>query len=188
MTTVPMRFDDQPLLWWVDHLFSAAECAEMIAFIEKSAPTLATNNPLYRDQDRVMIDHPVLAADWFQRLQPHLPANMGELRLLRLNERLRFYRYRPGQRFAPHMDHWYQPDPLQISLHSVLLYLNDNFQGGETHFTEQLDERVQPKTGRVAVFQHKLRHEGCPVIQGTKYAVRSDVIYAADTPMVLGLD
>jgi hypothetical protein len=32
----------------------------------------------------------------------------------------------------------------------------------------------------VAVFQHKLRHEGRPVLKGTKYAMRSDVIYGAD--------
>lgn len=38
---------------------------------------------------------------------------------------------------------------------------------------------VSPKRGMVALFQHKLRHEGRPVVRGTKYAMRSDVIYEA---------
>jgi hypothetical protein len=36
------------------------------------------------------------------------------------------------------------------------------------------------RAGMVAVFQHKLRHEGRPVVRGTKYALRSDVIYESD--------
>ena len=41
----------------------------------------------------------------------------------------------------------------------------------------RVDEVVVPRAGRVAVFQHKLRHEGRPVLSGIKYAMRSDVIY-----------
>ena len=35
----------------------------------------------------------------------------------------------------------------------------------------------------VAIFQHKIRHEGCPVRRGIKYGMRSDVIYEADEPI-----
>ncbi|MCF6258901.1 MAG: 2OG-Fe(II) oxygenase [Gammaproteobacteria bacterium] len=45
---------------------------------------------------------------------------------------------------------------------------------------EQLEEKIKPKAGEVAIFQHKIRHEGCKVIQGTKYALRTDVIYKKD--------
>ena len=40
-----------------------------------------------------------------------------------------------------------------------------------------------PRCGRVAVFQHKLRHEGRPVVSGVKYAMRTDVIYEASEPI-----
>jgi prolyl 4-hydroxylase len=177
---VPMRFEDEAMLWRVEDVYSAAECAGFIAMIEASAPTLATNNPLYRDQDRVIRDDPDVARELFARLRPSLPKTMGALRLVGLNERLRFYRYRPGQRFSPHMDHWYRPDERRITLHTVLAYFNDDFEGGETRFEEQFDEVVVPRRGMVAVFQHKLRHEGCAVLAGTKYAMRSDVVYEAD--------
>ena len=78
------------------------------------------------------------------------------------------------------MDHWYRPNARQITLHTVLVYFNDDFQGGETVFQEQLDRVVTPKTGMVSIFQHKLRHEGRPVLRGAKYAMRSDVVFEAD--------
>jgi hypothetical protein len=180
---VPMRFESERLLWSVEGVYSPAECDDFVALIERSAPSLATNNPLYRDQDRVIRDDPEIAGELFRRLRPHLPERMGELRLVGLNDRLRFYRYRPGQRFDPHMDHWYRPDDRRITLHTVLAYFNDDFEGGETKFQEQLDEVLVPRRGLVAIFQHKLRHEGCEVLRGTKYAMRSDVIYEASEPI-----
>lgn len=180
---IPFRFESEPLLWTVDDVFNAAECAALIGLIERSAPTLATNNPLYRDQDRVIRDDSQLASDLFRRLRPFLAESIGPLRVVGLNDRLRFYRYRPDQRFEPHMDHWYRPSERQITLHTVLAYFNDDFEGGETRFQEQIDRVLVPKPGMVAVFQHKLRHEGCAVRRGTKYALRSDVIYEAPEPI-----
>lgn len=174
---VPMRFESERLLWTVENVYTSEECREFIALIERSAPTLATNNPIYRDQDRVIRDAPAFATELFGRLRPHLPNRMGPLHLAGLNERLRFYRYNPGQRFHPHTDHWYQPKDTQITLHTVLVYFNEDFEGGETRFEEQLEQIVVPKPGLAAIFQHKIRHEGCPVRAGVKYAMRTDVIY-----------
>lgn len=184
MTQVPMRFETVPLLWTVDSVYSKEECAQMVERIERGAPTIATNNPLYRNQDRVIEDDPKVAADLFCRLEEHLPRAIGPLRLVGLNERLRFYRYSPGQRFAPHMDHWYQPNAKSITLLTLLVYFNADFEGGETRFYEQLEETVRPSPGLVALFQHKVRHEGCEVTRGRKYAMRSDVIYEAPSPIV----
>lgn len=174
---VPFRFDDERLCWTVDDVYSAAECRDFVDLVERSSPTLATNNGIYRDQDRVIRHDARLAGELFARLEEHLPRTMGDLTLEGLNSMLRMYRYSPGQRFPPHMDHWYRPDDTRITLHTVLVYFNDDFEGGETGFLEQLDTIVSPRTGSVLIFQHKLRHEGCPVIRGTKYALRSDTVY-----------
>jgi len=176
---LPFRFDDQPLLWTVPDVYTQPECADFIRRIERSAPTLATNNPIYRDQDRVMEDDVAVASELFRRLRPHLPEQIGEFRLVGLNERLRFYRYSPGQQFPEHMDHWYRPCPSRITLHTVLAYFNNDFEGGETRFSEQLERVIEPRPGLVAVFQHKLRHAGCAVRRGVKYAMRTDVIFEA---------
>jgi hypothetical protein len=88
------------------------------------------------------------------------------LRCIGLNRRWRFYRYNPGgvQRFAPHIDVGFPPSGLSadgqtlvwdstdfdctapdaemkrkiVSRLTVLLYLNDNFVGGETCFYRPL--------------------------------------------------
>ena len=174
---VPFRFETERLLWTVDDVYTPEECARFVALIESSRPELATNNPIYRDQDRVIRDDPAIAGELYGRLRARLPPRMGELTLVGLNERLRMYRYQPGQRFAPHMDHWYHPSETTVTLHTVLVYFNADFEGGETRFVEQIEETVKPKPGRVAIFQHKMRHEGCEVRAGTKYAMRTDTIY-----------
>jgi prolyl 4-hydroxylase len=172
-------------LWLVDDVFDRDECGRWIDLIERSQPALATNNPLHRDQDRVIVDDGAAADELHARLAPGLPHRLGDLAIVGLNPRLRLYRYGPGQRFAEHTDHWYQPSPTEITLLTVLVYLNDGFVGGETRFTEHLDAVVDARPGRVAVFQHKLRHEGAPVVSGTKYAIRSDVIYRAQSEIEL---
>lgn len=180
---IPMRFETEPLLWSVDNVYTEAECRDFIDLIEQSSPTLATNNPLYRDQDRVIKDDSVISAELFCRLRPHLPEQIDRLRLVGLNDRLRLYRYRVGQRFAPHMDHWYRPSENQVTLHTVLVYFNDDFDGGETRFQEQIEQTIIPKRGAAVIFQHKIRHEGCLVRRGVKYAMRSEVIYEASEPI-----
>jgi hypothetical protein len=83
------------------------------------------------------------------------------------------------------MDHWYQPTPTVTSLLTVLVYLNDDFEGGQTRFMEQLDEVVEPERGAAVLFQHKIRHEGCEVRRGKKYALRTDVMYRAPGALVV---
>jgi prolyl 4-hydroxylase len=185
-----MRFPNTPLLWRAEDVYTAEECEAWIERIEAADPQIATHNPVYRDQDRVMFDDPEATADLFRRLEAHLPEQIGALRRVGLNERLRCYRYARGQRFLEHMDHWYQPSPTRITLLTVLVYLNGSgdplgFEGGETRFSEQLEETLVPRTGLVAMFQHKLRHEGCPVTRGTKYLIRTDVLYEAPTRVQL---
>ena len=174
---VPFRFKSAPLLWTVEGVYSEAECAQFIDMIERADPGLATNNPIYRNQDRVIIDDTKISEDLFDRLRERMPKRVDRFSLVRLNERLRFYRYKTSQKFAPHMDHWYQPSNSEITLFTVLVYFNSGFSGGETRFMEQLEDIIVPKPGLVAIFQHKIRHEGCEVLSGTKYALRTDAIY-----------
>lgn len=178
-----MRFEDTPLLWTIDDVYTAHKCASMVEQIERWAPRIATNNPMYRDQDRVIRDDVEFASDLFERLRSNLPETMGGLRLVGLNERLRFYRYRSGQRFEPHTDHWYQPSDTRISLLTVLIYFNDDFEGGATRFMEHVEELVVPRPGLAAIFQRKIRHEGCEVDGGRKYALRTDAMYEAASPI-----
>ena len=98
-------------------------------------------------------------------------------RALGLNERLRFYRYEAGQMFAPHVDGYYRRPNGEQSLLTWMIYLNDDFTGGETKFYGA-EVEVKPETGMMLVFRHALLHEGAEVRAGRKYVLRSDIMFS----------
>jgi prolyl 4-hydroxylase len=175
-----------PMLWTVADLLPPDLCAAQIARIEAAAPapapitTLrgAVMRPDIRNNDRVVFDDPELAADLLARVRGHVPELLSGMRLCGANERLRCYRYRPGQRFAPHYDGAFVRDDREQSLVSYLVYLNDDFVGGETNFL-QLGQTIVPRAGTALLFQHRLLHEGAEVREGCKYVLRSDLMYRA---------
>ncbi len=93
-----------------------------------------------------------------------------------MNPRFRGYRYRPGQSFKPRYDGAYRASDTCASELTLLLYLNDTFTGGATRFLDAGLE-VQPRRGHVLLFAHRVLHEGVAVESGTKYVLRSDVMY-----------
>jgi len=133
-----------------------------------------------RDNLRVMCDDVELAANWYERLAPFMPAKRLAWHVCGLNERFRYYRYDVGQRFAPHFDGCFRRSDMEESLFTFMIYLNDDFTGGETKFYVQdgrLRVSVKPERGKALVFWHSQLHEGAPVEKGRKYVVRSDVMY-----------
>ncbi len=62
----------------------------------------------------------------------------------------------------------------EMSLLTFLMYLNDDFHGGETEFPWQ---KIKPMRGSALIFPHRLSHQGAPVISGVKYVLRTDVMY-----------
>jgi hypothetical protein len=113
-----------------------------------------------------------------------------------LNPRMRVLKYDAddNDRFDAHFDATtVVPGKIRKrqSLITVLVYLNngdgDDFEGGETHYFQQpapganVDHgsavKVVPKIGRVVLFEHDLFHSGAPLDWGTKYIMRTDVLF-----------
>src|SRR5262249_2229028 len=131
-----------------------------------------------RDNARVIVDDLDLAAEWWRRAQAFLPADWFGWRALGVNERFRFYRYDPGQRFAAHTDGYFERDTGERSPFTLMVYLNEGFRGGTTNFfLSRVPLVVQPRTGLALVFAHRQLHEGMPVEAGRKYVLRTDVMY-----------
>ena len=57
---------------------------------------------------------------------------------------------------------------------SMLIYLNDEYEGGELFF-KGLNYRYQPKQGDLVIFpsNHVFSHESLPIERGNKYALVS---------------
>jgi prolyl 4-hydroxylase len=175
-----------PLVWTVDGLLSPTECRDLILRLEEigfeAAPVTTARGarmmPEIRNNARVILDDHGLAGELFRRALPHIPKTFQGARAVGANERLRFYRYEPGQRFKLHSDGYFQRDEKERSYLTYMVYLNDDFEGGATGFLDPARE-ITPKTGTALFFQHPLRHEGREVTRGVKYALRSDVMYRA---------
>lgn len=169
-----------------EDVFTSDECRHYIEWAESRGfgPAPITTGfgprmvPEVRDNTRVMVDDVNAAAELHERLAERLPDAHARWRRVGLNERLRFYRYRSGQAFRWHRDGAYVRSADERSALTLLLYLNDDFAGGSTDL--DLGTRVlsvRPRAGRVLVFEHDLRHQGAPVTEGTKYVLRTDVMY-----------
>ncbi len=187
----------------IDDLLSPAECDHWIQTAEAAGFTIAPISTaggdevvsVFRNNGRVMFDDRQLAEDLWARLAPQVPERQPTTRrghwwqAVGLNERFRSYRYEPGQYFYWHQDGSFRRNDWERSLMSVILYLNDDFEGGHTDFdgryTEMIDEAldgqvsasVAPRRGRALVFLHPLLHQGAPVTLGRKYVLRTDVMY-----------
>jgi prolyl 4-hydroxylase len=183
-----------PLVQTVAGVMSPAECAALIVRIDRIGPEAApittargpVMRPEIRNNERVMFDDPDLAGELFRRIEGAITPRLCGMRAIGANERFRCYRYAPGQRFGPHYDGAFFRGHRERSLLTLMVYLNEGFAGGETAFLDW-DVRVAPRTGMALIFQHQLLHEGCALIAGTKYVLRSDVMYAdADADATAG--
>ncbi|KAH7149132.1 hypothetical protein B0J13DRAFT_297540 [Dactylonectria estremocensis] len=161
--------------------------------------------PGYRESDRIIWNQQVIVDRLWERcaqseglrellavVPPQSPMGGGKWEFRRYNERMRFLKYSPGQYFKPHCDgpYWYEDGKKEFQTHyTVHLYFNDSvdndpqsdLQGGATSFLARKGDRrvdVNPKAGSVLIFQHRgLFHEGAEVTRGTKYTMRTDILY-----------
>ncbi|MEZ4385599.1 MAG: 2OG-Fe(II) oxygenase [Nannocystaceae bacterium] len=194
MTTFALHPADaaprQPHYMTLEGFLDADECRAWIAFAEAlgfdEAPINtrrgAVRAPEIRNNDRAMIDDPERAAALWERARPHLPApwrRWNESTAVGFNERLRFYRYGPGQRFAIHRDGLFRrPDRSAFSRMSFLVYLSEAVEGGETELFDL--GVVAPRMGMALCFPHGCLHEGRAVTAGVKYVLRTDVMYSRE--------
>lgn len=233
----------------VENVLDAASCAALIARIDAGAHELTRvrdergihQDASVRNNTRVWFDDAQLAERIFAAVRSEIdaitaraPAFFGGAPRF-CETTFRGYRYRVGERFAPHVDTSFAIDDRARTLLTVLVYLNCGdgggrgrgrgdvggagggvgggvscgvdaehvspmwvvpslpvlrverrraalhmrapLVGGATRFPELCLE-VQPIAGRACIFPHVLLHEGAVVEQGTKYALRTNVIFA----------
>ena len=173
----------------IANFLTAHECARYIATSEatgyaEAAVRTDDGERIYKDarnNDRIIFDDPALAAMLYERALPHLPPDIDGWRPSGFNERMRYYRYEHQQQFTWHFDGSFRRSAAEESILTFLIYLNDDFEGGETAFGW---DAVKPARGTALVFPHKVRHQGSPVIRGVKYVLRTDVMYRLAHPAV----
>lgn len=175
-------------IFTVDAFLSEQECQEYIQQAETSgfqAADVDTGSSRsviteIRNNERVDWYSPDLAASWWMRLSEkpfpafQIPPN-DHMRAIALSPNFRFYKYKPGQKFNMHKDGRQNVNG-NITLLTLLVYLNEKYKGGETKFRQ--DETVViPKTGKALIFEHQLWHQGVTLVSGVKYVMRTDIVF-----------
>jgi predicted 2-oxoglutarate/Fe(II)-dependent dioxygenase YbiX len=173
-------------IFTVAGLLTPAECgqwittAEGVGFIGAKIETGFSSQVIkeIRDNDRAIIVAPDAAQALWLAAKDFVPARFGDWHAVGTNESLRFYRYDVGQRFEWHQDGLSKRSNQEHSKLTFMVYLNDDFEGGETSFAAA---NIAPKTGMALFFIHHLKHKGQPVTRGRKYVLRTDVMYRLQT-------
>ena len=169
----------RPDAWRVERLFTAAECDYLRQLVDKDyEPSFvndASGRPV-RDPIRTsdgatlhwMVEDPAVHA-----LNRRLAAISGTE--YEQGEATLILRYKGAQEYKPHFD--FVRSEVNQRVKTVLVYLNHDYEGGETCFPAA-DLKVKGRKGDALIFTSALpdrsvdplsKHAGLPVTRGTKY-------------------
>ena len=164
----------------IEGMLSHAECEFLIKIASPrlqpatvlSSPAKATKKPVIRDADHASFS--ALEEPPFLHAINRRIARATETDV-RQGEPLQLIRYAPGQQYRPHVDGvGGGSNKRQLT---AITYLNDDYRGGETTFTE-LGLTVRGRRGDLLLFgnllesgalDREMRHAGLPVTAGIKF-------------------
>lgn len=176
---------------------------ETMGFTEDAPVSLGRH--IRKNENCVWLADDTLNDGIFERCRAMLPQEVEEGQVCGLNARWRLYKYNPSDIFRPHTDGSWPGSGVDSSGRQIIrdrygdrwsqltfvVFLNDEFDGGSTRFFYPIDpegsqeHRVaegQTPRGGVLCFFHGEHpqsplHEGALVESGTKYIIRTDVLY-----------
>ncbi|CAF0940516.1 unnamed protein product [Adineta steineri] len=206
-----IKHQDDLMLIEVGALLTSDECDEIVTNLDKKEFENMSNkyNIRKRNNSRLIVMDDQLAELLWQRLNYHNELNriasdtkplgfnvQGNWEMSSVNTAMRLNKYNASEYFAPHKDAQYAPNGDERSLFSLLIYLTDKYEDGETKFyfpkslsktdikgltiKEEID--VKPKKGYAILFTHNLLHEATsPKIVNDldkiqRVVLRSDVV------------
>jgi hypothetical protein len=96
---------------------------------------------------------------------------------------IKFNEYEAGQVFGPHTDAvFFCRTANERTFMTVLVYLNEGFEGGHTNFLRSrggpVEMAVAPVCGNGLVFQHDMLHEATmPIGSPSKMIMQADMLF-----------
>ncbi|WP_239618879.1 2OG-Fe(II) oxygenase [Cohnella mopanensis] len=168
---------DEPLILILDNVLSSSECEALIdlakgrmqrAKIGKShlVSDIRTNSSMFFEESENELIHTIETriADLM-----NIPVSHAEP--------LQILHYNAGDQYQPHFDYFTSADVANNRISTLVMYLNDVEEGGETHFPS-LHFSVMPKKGSAVYFEYFYNdnslnaltlHAGNPVAVGEKW-------------------
>ncbi|CAK9050337.1 unnamed protein product [Durusdinium trenchii] len=165
---------------------SYTQSAQRVGFRQSDVAREFT--PQLRNNARLVHFSEGLASALYRRLLPHLrhrdlfllqPMGFGaegRWKPSGVNHCFRVSRYQPGEHFARHCDGMYTNDDGECSIYSLVIYLNDDYEGGWLEFTDA-HRSWKPSAGSAVLFPHDMPHAATEVNVGTKYVARTELMF-----------
>ena len=173
----------------INNVFSDEECSNLIIHSEKIGFVQASSyiDKLKKEHFfleirkslRCIIDSVNFAKILYKRISHVVPNNYNNMTFCEINPRFRFLKYTSGDHFAKHTDEHYKNDKNEISLITVLIYLNDDYEGGSTTFLfdDSTQISITPKIGLICLMDQNILHEVPNITNGIKYVIRTELMY-----------
>ena len=160
--SLEIKFHDSTVLSWAKD-----ESLERISEYSKVRTGSQLHVTTDYDNDELSKLHNIYSDIVFARLKSY-KEKFGILEDIYNPENFQLLKYETGQYFQSHHD----SIPGTNRSISILIYLNDNYEGGEIEFI-YFDKKIKPKAGTLIMFpsNYPYKHVAHPVTKGTKYAV-----------------
>lgn len=200
-------------IFTLENFLSPQECGWYINALEELDLKAVSENQLkYRSNVRCRVFAPELCQVVFKRLLPFLKPirllpddykqtgrgyKLGGLWVpCGIDEDWVVSKYPVNSHFGPHFDGPSVTNFNERTLQTIVIYLNEGFEGGATNFLDEQNQaldpignemfygkpenvlfKVIPKMGSALVFNHHQLHEGELLTGKPKYIMRSDITY-----------
>ena len=173
----------------INNVFSDEECSNLIIYSESIGYVQASSYiDKYKKEHffleirkslRCIIDSINFAKILYKRIAHIIPNNYNNITFCEINPRFRFLKYNSGDHFEKHTDEHYKNDKNEISLITVLIYLNNDYEGGNTKFLFDNNNEISimPKIGLICLMDQNILHEVPKLVSGIKYVIRTELMY-----------
>lgn len=171
--------NEAPLILTFHSVLSDDECQ---ALIESASPRLKRSKLANQDTSSIRTSSGMFFEDHETPLIRTIEKRLSTLMQVPMEhaEGLQVLHYEPGQEFKPHYDYFGPTHPSSPNnrISTLVIYLNDVEEGGETTFP-RLNISVKPTKGSAVYFEYFYQdqaineltlHSGEPVVKGEKWA------------------
>lgn len=168
---------DEPLIMILENVLSHEECDALIALAKDRLQRAKTGKSHIESEIRTS------SSMFFEQSENDtvriVEARVSELMNIPIShaEPLQILHYNSGEQYHPHYDYFTSGNPVNNRISSLVMYLNNVDEGGETYFPS-LHFSVTPKKGSAVYFEYFYNdnrlneltlHAGNPVIVGEKW-------------------
>jgi len=184
------------LLIQIDNIFTKSECKKLIKHAEKTGWHQPGTGGSYLRSMLISTHFAKLLEKRIGKYIPKIydavyysngkPLKSYQWQYVGINDHFRFSKYSHNGKFPMHNDGQNFDKDDNQSYMTINIFLNDDFNGGETEFYHDPEYKpdgafesrfvVDPKIGRGALFFHDQAHTGNKVKNGYKYLIRTDVM------------